>query len=250
MGGRHSSVHEVAVPMVSEPRVDMILPAIKRLVRRSPRLTRALGAVYGFVSGPFPGSQEYWVNRYEKGGNSGPGSYSELAKFKARVLNDFVRKENVQSVIEFGCGDGNQLELAEYPSYCGFDVSPVAVERCRARFTSDSSKAFALLGDYSSETAELALSLDVIYHLVEDRVFEAHLRSVFGAGTRYVAIYSTNRDAADDAGLPHVRHRRFSDFVERELPGWKLLRNEKQPHAYSGDITSSSLAEFFLFEKA
>jgi hypothetical protein len=228
----------------------MILQAIKRLVRRSPRLTRTLGSAYRLISGPFPGSQDYWVRRYEKGGNSGPGSYSELAKFKARVLNGFVSEQKIASVIEFGCGDGNQLELAEYPSYRGFDVSPVAVERCRARFASDSSKSFGLLSEYAGETAELTLSLDVIYHLVEDRVFEAHLRSVFGAATRYVAIYSTNRDAPDDAGLAHVRHRHFSDFVARELGSWKLLRNEKQPQEYSGDITSSSLAEFFLFEKA
>jgi SAM-dependent methyltransferase len=227
----------------------MILQAIKRLVRRSPRLTRTLGSAYRLISGPFPGSQDYWVKRYEKGGNSGPGSYSELAKFKARVLNGFVSEQKIASVIEFGCGDGNQLELAEYPSYRGFDVSPVAVERCRARFASDSSKSFGLLSEYAGETAELTLSLDVIYHLVEDRVFEAHLRSVFGAATRYVAIYSTNRDAPDDAGLAHVRHRHFSDFVARELGSWKLLRNEKQPQEYSGDITSSSLAEFFLFEK-
>jgi SAM-dependent methyltransferase len=225
----------------------MILQAIKRLVRRSPRLTRTLGSAYRLISGPFPGSQDYWVRRYEKGGNSGPGSYSELAKFKARVLNGFVSEQKIASVIEFGCGDGNQLELAEYPSYRGFDVSPVAVERCRARFASDSSKSFGLLSEYAGETAELTLSLDVIYHLVEDRVFEAHLRSVFGAATRYVAIYSTNRDAPDDAGLAHVH---FSDFVARELGSWKLLRNEKQPQEYSGDITSSSLAEFFLFEKA
>jgi hypothetical protein len=151
--------------------------------------------------------------------------------------------------MEFGCGDGNQLGLAEYPQYRGFDVSPVAIERCRARFAADSSKSFGLLNEYAGESAELTMSLDVIYHLVEDQVFEAHLRSVFGAATRFVAIYSTNRDAPDDAGLAHVRHRRFTDFVARALPGWKLIRNEKQPDSYSGDITQSSLAEFFLFEK-
>ncbi len=86
----------------------MFLQTIKRLVRRSPKLTRTLGAVYGLVAGPFPGSQDYWVKRYAKGGNSGPGSYSELAKFKASVLNAFVREHGIQSVIEFGCGDGNQ----------------------------------------------------------------------------------------------------------------------------------------------
>jgi len=90
----------------------------------------------------------------------------------------------------------------------------------------------------------------VIYHLVEDRVFEAHLRSVFGSATRYVAVYSSNRDAPDDAGLPHVRHRRFTDFVDREFPGWKLCAKLEQPSTYSGDITKGSLAEFFLFEKA
>jgi cyclopropane fatty-acyl-phospholipid synthase-like methyltransferase len=224
--------------------------SIKRLVRRSPRLTRALGKAYSMLSGPFPGSEDYWVKRYAKGGNSGPGSYSELAKFKARVLNAFVVEKNIASVMEFGCGDGNQLELAQYPSYVGFDVSPVAVDMCRKRFASDKTKRFSLLSDYTGEQVDMAMSLDVIYHLVEVSVYEAHLRTVFGAATRFVVIYSTNRDAPDDAGLPHVRHRRFTDFVDRELSGWKLLRNEKQPREYSGDITESSLAEFYLFEKA
>jgi SAM-dependent methyltransferase len=228
----------------------MLLQSVKHLVRRSPRLTRALGTAYRLLSGPFQGSQEYWIKRYAKGGNSGPGSYSDLAKFKARVLNELVREKHIASVIEFGCGDGNQLTIAEYPRYTGYDVSPVAVERCRARFSGDATKSFGLLGDYAGQVADLAMSLDVIYHLVEDAVFEAHMRTVFGAATRHVVVYSTNRDAPDDAGQAHVRHRRFSDFVERELPTWKLVRTEQQPNAYSGDITSSSLAEFFFFEKA
>lgn len=222
---------------------------LKRIVRRSPQLTRALGAAYRLVSGPFGGSQDYWVKRYAKGGNSGPGSYSELAKFKAQVLNGLVAEKSIQSVMEFGCGDGNQLTLANYPSYTGFDVSPVAVKLCRDRFAGDSTKRFALVSELAGEKAELAMSLDVIYHLVEDAVFEVHMRSVFGAATRFVAVFSTNKDAPDDAGMPHVRHRKFTDFVERELPGWKLFKNQKPPQAYSGDIHSSTLAEFFLFEK-
>lgn len=38
--------------------------------------------------------------------------------------NDFVRARGIDSVIEFGCGDGAQLALAEYPAYGGIDVSP------------------------------------------------------------------------------------------------------------------------------
>jgi hypothetical protein len=44
------------------------------------------------------------------------GSYSELAQLKARVLNAFVAEKNIARVIERGCGDGNQLQLARIPA--------------------------------------------------------------------------------------------------------------------------------------
>ncbi|MDR2439202.1 MAG: class I SAM-dependent methyltransferase [Planctomycetaceae bacterium] len=82
----------------------------------------------------FPGSKRYWDNRYCQGGNSGAGSYGRLAEFKAEILNKFVTENNINSVIEFGCGDGNQLMLANYPYYIGVDVSPKAIEICRELF--------------------------------------------------------------------------------------------------------------------
>src|ERR1700689_4886366 len=69
-------------------------------------------------------SPSYWDSRYAGGGNSGDGSYGNLAKFKASVLNQFVAENRIASVVEFGCGDGNQVSLAEYPRYVGIDVSP------------------------------------------------------------------------------------------------------------------------------
>jgi hypothetical protein len=64
----------------------------------------------------FPGSAEYWKERYAAGGSSGAGSYNKLAEFKAEVINDFVVRNQVQTVIEYGCGDGNQLERGVYSS--------------------------------------------------------------------------------------------------------------------------------------
>src|SRR5690606_16109619 len=83
----------------------------------------------------FPGSKDYWDSRYGLGGTSGAGSNNELAELKASVINRLVEKENVNSVIDFGCGDGNQLNMAKYPSYIGFDISKKAVERCIGIFT-------------------------------------------------------------------------------------------------------------------
>ena len=47
-------------------------------------------------------------------------------------------------------------------------------------------------------TADLALSLDVIYHLTEDTVFEAYMRHLFAAGSRFVIIYATDREIPGD----------------------------------------------------
>ncbi|MDR0569556.1 MAG: class I SAM-dependent methyltransferase [Spirochaetaceae bacterium] len=93
----------------------------------------------------FPGSKAYWERRYAEGGNSGAGSYNRLAAFKAEMLNAFVRDNNIQTVMEFGCGDGNQLSLARYPRYTGFDVSETAVKLCKNRFKGDATKTFYLL---------------------------------------------------------------------------------------------------------
>src|SRR6202040_327974 len=65
----------------------------------------------------------FWEGNYAQGRTSGNGSYGALAEGKSRFLNELVRERTVRSVIEFGCGDGNQLSLAEYPSYIGLDVS-------------------------------------------------------------------------------------------------------------------------------
>lgn len=111
------------------------------------------------VRPPFPGSGAYWEERYAEGGNSGVGSYGFLAEFKAEILNAFVAAHGVRTVIEFGCGDGNQLRLARYPVYVGYDVSRTAITHCRKMFKSDDQKSFRLMGEYNGERADLTLSL-------------------------------------------------------------------------------------------
>lgn len=199
---------------------------------------------------PFPGSQAYWEKRYASGGNSGPGSQALLAEFKADVLNRFVDEHRVRSVVEFGCGDGNQLARARYPSYLGFDVSPTAVARCRALFAADPSKRFRTMDEYDGETAELSLSLDVIYHLVEDDVFERYMHTLFGASLRYVVVYASDTD--DNRGYEgtHVRHRKFSAWIRDERADFRLIEHVPNRYPYEGDWRRGSFAEFFVYEKA
>jgi SAM-dependent methyltransferase len=175
----------------------------------------------------FRDSKRYWERRYQLAGDSGPGSYGALAEYKAKVLNRFVDEHTVTRVLEFGCGDGHQLSLARYPEYVGLDVAPSAIDRCLELFGADRTKSFFL---YSSRhfsdhagifRADLVLSLDVLFHLIEDDIFEAYLRHLFAAAERYVIIYSSN-DSRPDAAR-HVRHREFTGLVEQRFPEWELL---------------------------
>ncbi len=75
---------------------------------------------FSVMKNNFPGSNKYWTQRYAEGGNSGAGSYGKFARFKAEVINKFVSEREIKSVIEFGCGDGNQLKLANYSRFSPF----------------------------------------------------------------------------------------------------------------------------------
>jgi hypothetical protein len=193
-------------------------------------------------------SAHFWEGAYARGGTSGEGSYGALAQDKSRYLNELVRARAVRSVIEFGCGDGNQLSLAEYPSYIGLDVSRTAIGLCQRRFSGDPAKSFFLYDGtcFTDQagvfTADLAISLDVVYHLTEDAVFEAYLRHLFAAAGRLVVIYSTNMELGGTA--PHVRHRRFTPWIEANCPGWSLADVTR------GLSTEPGRADFYRYERA
>ena len=198
----------------------------------------------------FVDSGNYWEQRYQANGNSGAGSYGRLAEFKAEVLNDFVRKQQINSVIEYGCGDGNQLTLANYPSYIGVDVSPQAIALCTERFKPDGSKSFLLSGESEGQKAELALSLDVIYHLVEDLTFERYMEELFRTGTRHVVIYSSNHSDNSSTRVKHVRHRRFTDWVTENATEFELINH--LPNKYPYDATNpdqTRFADFYFFAR-
>ena len=217
--------------------------AIKDLIRPFPGVRR-LSLVRQHLR--FAGSANFWDRRYTQGGTSGGGSYGSLGKSKAEFLNAFVREHNVRSVTEFGCGDGNQLSLADYPRYIGLDVSRAAIGLCKRRFADDKTKSFFLYDGACFVDraglfgADLAISLDVVYHLIEDSVFEDHMAHLFAAGNRYVAIYATNALIRDTA--PHVRHRHFTSWVEENYPQRRLVQVTAGPNSGSGR------ADFFIYQ--
>lgn len=195
------------------------------------------------------GSAHFWERQYQAGGWSGAGSYNELATFKAEIINAFISSNNIQRAIELGCGDGNQLSLIDYPEYLGFDVSETALEKCRSRFSDDNTRSFKLMEHYAGETADLSLSLDVIYHLIEDPVYDQYMETLFDSSTRFVIVYSSNKKGQQEKMHLAVRHRQFTNWVDQNRPGWHL--RDKIPNRYPIErypYPKGSFSDFYIFE--
>lgn len=231
--------------------MSKVLYRIKGVLKRS-RIMAPIVGVYSRTIGRYrsmPHTSKYWEQRYAEGDNSGPGSYGRLAQFKASFINDFVKDNSIQTVIEFGCGDGNQLSLAHYQNYIGIDVSQTAIDLCKKRFSNDSSKEFYLLKEFDGQRADATLSLDVIYHLVEDDVFEIYMEKLFTVARRFVVIYSSNKDQDPTQSYTYIRHRKFTRWIEENENGWRLEKHVPNPYPLKNDVQNESFADFFVFSK-
>jgi SAM-dependent methyltransferase len=192
-------------------------------------------------------SATYWEKRYRKGGTSGDGSYDELARFKGDFINTFVREHQIRRLFDFGCGDGNQAGYLEVEEFMGVDVSPTAVALCRKKFEGRAGRKFLLYdaatfrGEVAAFGPELAISMDVVYHLVEDEVFVRYMRELFESAGRYVIIYSSNFDKRYES--PHQVDRKFTDYVGANIPEYGLEQTVTNP------FRGRSNSDFFVYAR-
>ena len=197
-------------------------------------------------------SGNYWESRYKGGGNSGAGSYNHLAEFKAEIINGLISEHDLNSAIEFGCGDGNQLTLLKFRNYTGMDVSVSALELCSKKFAGDKGKNFflyhhkAFVDNQGIFKADAAMSLDVLYHLVEKDVYETYLKHLFSTASKMVIIYAANVELPQKT--EHELYRQFTRDVEKLIPGWKLAKHIKNKYpAERYEDQDKSLADFYIY---
>lgn len=171
-------------------------------------------------------SQKYWELRYSSAGDSGVGSYGEMAKDKADFINQLIERFSLNSCLEFGCGDGHNLQFYNFKKYLGVDVSKTAIDLCLKQYGEDRTKSFALYQqDYFKNMnqfieTDVTLSSEVIFHLVEQSVYDSYLEKLFTLANKGVIIISTDNN--DNEGIPaHIRHRKFSVDVATRFPNFK-----------------------------
>ena len=156
-----------------------------------------------------------------------------------------------ESVLELGCGDGNQLRLAEYPNYVGADGSKTAIELCQKRFADDRTKEFVVAGAGKVPTCELGISLDVIYHLVEDDVFENYMDMLVRHSTRSVILYSSDLDwfAPELPDARHIKRHHVCRWMDAQK-NWQFVSRTRNQYPYVANSEGeTSFANWYIYDR-
>jgi hypothetical protein len=64
-----------------------------------------------------------------------------------------------------------------------------------------------------------------------------------------VIIYSSNGTPAFPSSAIHVRHHKFTDWVDANKKDWKLLQYIKNKYPYDG-TENTSFADFYFYERS
>lgn len=187
----------------------------------------------------------YWERRYRDGRTSGAGSEGDEGAYKAAYLSQFIADHDVKTVVDWGCGDGQVLELVDLhdAQYIGVDISPLMIARLRNDEAFPGPRyLFHTIESFSTGTRtqlELALSFDVLFHFPDDRDYGEYLLRLFQSAEKYVMIYATNYAGGRTAR--HVYRREFTPDIAELFPDWELTTVETP--------LREGLASFFVYEK-
>ena len=192
----------------------------------------------------------WWDTWYAQGGNSGAGSRSFLASYKAEIMNDFLKHHTIDSVIEFGCGDGYNLGFIQYKEYLGLDVSKTTIKNCMELYKNDDTKSFILydpkyFANKGFKHVDLVVCLDVLYHIIDENEYIKTLDDIFSFKSQYIILYTTMTPKNNDGTSPEIYHRNTLKYLEKYSSDYTYAVVENR---YK-DITGGSEAAWVFCSK-
>ena len=101
----------------------------------------------------------------------------------------------------------------------------------------------------NDKKADLSISLDVIFHIIEDKAFYLYMNNLFNSSNKYIIIYSSNTDKRKSGMF--VKHRKFTDWIDKFMSiNWRMIKYI--PNKYSLDSKlngTKSYSDFYIYEK-
>jgi SAM-dependent methyltransferase len=132
------------------------------------------------------------------------------------------------AILDAGCGSGrNMVELRRYGRVTGIELSTPSVQVAREREVGEVVEGSVLEMPFAQDSFELAVSLDVIEHLHDDRCALRELRRVVAPGGRLlvtVPAYQRLWSRHDEINHHHRRYNRGTLLEAAEEAGWRCER--------------------------
>jgi SAM-dependent methyltransferase len=127
-------------------------------VNRQTSLTHTFNRVY---------TEGIWGRDAAGNGTSGSGSTLEITREYRAYVEDFIKKHNVKSIVDAGCGDWRFSSAMDWgeASYLGVDIASDVIAAVRKKH--EKGKITFQVGDITEElpAADLLISKDVLQHL-------------------------------------------------------------------------------------
>jgi len=85
--------------------------------------------------------------------------------------------------------------------------------------------------------------------LIKDNVFSKYMDLSFDASTKFVIIYSSNKSLQENNQPPHLKHRKFSEYIDRYIKDWKLFQVIPNKYSETNNGIASSFSDFYIYQR-
>jgi len=142
--------------------------------------------------------EKYWDNRYRTGGNSGSGSISRNRDWKWEIIKKYCNDLN--NIIDVGCGDLLFWEGKDCKNYLGIDISPFVIQKNKElrknwQFICDSA-------DIQQDIkAKIVFCFDVLFHIMDERVYKKILENLTYYSEDLIFVYTWKQNPFSDKKL-------------------------------------------------
>lgn len=153
--------------------------------------------------------------------------YRGRRRVLGRVLGQLDLPANAR-ILDAGCGSGrNMIELARLGTVTGVELSPTSVAVARERDVGEVLEGSVQALPFPDDHFDLAVCLDVIEHLDEDRSTLSELRRVVRPGGELlitVPAYPWLWSSHDDINHHRRRYTRATLLAAARAGGWEATR--------------------------
>src|SRR5262245_41489707 len=140
-------------------------------------------------------------------GTSGSGSTLEITQEYSAYVEDFIKKHDVKSVVDAGCGDWSFSSAMDWgdASYLGIDIASDVIEAVRKKH--EKGKIQFQVGDITEDlpAADLLISKDVLQHL-SNKLIHKFIKNNLRKG-KYKWVILTNNRSRENRDISNGEYR-------------------------------------------